>query len=48
MIENAEQYTREELIAIIMEVLGIDEAEAEFILAMELGEIEGDIEVVED
>ena len=39
--------TREETICLTAQVLGISELEAEFIIAMETGEISGDVEVIE-
>ena len=40
--------TREETIRLTAQALGISELEAEFIVAMEQGEISGDVEVVEE
>lgn len=40
--------TREENIAIMTEYLGMSEEEAEFICAIELGEITGDLEEVSE
>ncbi|HZP82588.1 MAG TPA: hypothetical protein VFB21_13190 [Chthonomonadaceae bacterium] len=38
--------TREETIRLTAQALGVSELEAEFIVAMEMGEIEGDVEVI--
>jgi hypothetical protein len=40
--------TREETVRLTAEALGISTSEAEFIVAMELGEINGDVVVVDD
>ncbi len=45
MIEGA---TREETIRLTAEALGISRLEAEFIVALELGEVDGDVVVVDD
>ena len=45
MIEGA---TREETIKLTAQALEISEAEAEFIVAQELGEIEGDVIALDD
>lgn len=40
--------TREGTIRLTAEALGINEAEAEFVVAQELGEIDGDVVVLDD
>ena len=40
--------TRGETIRLTAEALGISEAEAEFIVAIELGEIDGDVVVLDE